>query len=154
MRSRIDNGAADMRHLIHRIGFFRFIGLTVSRVVIVLIFAVLLGGLVMALWNWLLPPIFGLTKIGFLQSVGILILTKLLFSGIPRHDLSRRDHHMHQHMMMHRHHFANRADNDDWMPDGDYKNWRYYRQYWKEQGKENFQEYLRNLKKTDDNISG
>ena len=33
----------------------------------------------MWLWNWLMPLIFGLTKITFWQSLGILLLSHMLF---------------------------------------------------------------------------
>ena len=36
---------------------------------------------VMLLWNWLLPSIFGIVAINFWQALGILILSKLLFGG-------------------------------------------------------------------------
>lgn len=39
------------------------------------------GGAVMLLWNWLLPPIFAIGAITFWQAVGILVLSKILFSG-------------------------------------------------------------------------
>lgn len=35
----------------------------------------------MALWNWLMPVIFGLPRIGFWQSLGILVLAQFLFKG-------------------------------------------------------------------------
>ena len=37
---------------------------------------------VMSLWNWLLPALFGFSRITYLQAVGILVLSKLLFGGI------------------------------------------------------------------------
>lgn len=45
-------------------------------------FAVLFGVAVMLLWNWLMPCIFGLPEITFFQSVGLLVLCKILFGGI------------------------------------------------------------------------
>ena len=36
---------------------------------------------VMLLWNWLLPSIFGIAAINFWQALGILILSKILFGG-------------------------------------------------------------------------
>lgn len=39
---------------------------------------------VMLLWNWLMPLIFGLTTITFLQALGILALSKILFGGFRR----------------------------------------------------------------------
>ncbi len=40
-----------------------------------------LGFVVMSLWNWLTPTLFGLHPITFWQAVGILILSKILFGG-------------------------------------------------------------------------
>lgn len=34
---------------------------------------------VMSLWNWLMPVIFGLTMITFWQALGLLVLSKILF---------------------------------------------------------------------------
>lgn len=42
-----------------------------------------LGVLVMLLWNWLVPNLFiGAREIGYLQALGILVLSKILFGGI------------------------------------------------------------------------
>jgi len=41
-----------------------------------------LGALVMALWNALLPALFGLPVIGFWQALGLLLLSKLLLGGL------------------------------------------------------------------------
>jgi hypothetical protein len=37
---------------------------------------------VMSLWNWLLPALFGFSRITYWQAVGILVLSKILFGGI------------------------------------------------------------------------
>lgn len=43
---------------------------------------ILLGGfVVMSLWNWLMPNIFGLGAITFVQALGLLVLSKILFGG-------------------------------------------------------------------------
>ena len=43
---------------------------------------ILLGGfVVMNLWNWLIPAIFGLGVITFVQALGLLVLSKILFGG-------------------------------------------------------------------------
>ena len=39
----------------------------------------------MLLWNELLPRIFGITSINFWQAAGLLVLTRVLFSGIGGH---------------------------------------------------------------------
>jgi hypothetical protein len=44
-----------------------------------LLFAFLGGELVVHLWNWLLPPLFGWRQITFWQAIGILALCRILF---------------------------------------------------------------------------
>ena len=39
------------------------------------------SAVVMLLWNWLMPAIFGLVTINFWQAAGIFILARILFSG-------------------------------------------------------------------------
>ncbi len=38
--------------------------------------------LVMSLWNWLLPPLFGLPAIGLAKAAGLLVLSRILFGGL------------------------------------------------------------------------
>ena len=47
-----------------------------------MVFVAALGFVVMSLWNWLMPTLFGWHGITFWQAVGILILSKVLFGGI------------------------------------------------------------------------
>jgi len=48
----------------------------------ILLTVVLIIGLpVMWLWNWLMPLIFGLTKISFLQALGLSLLGNMLFNS-------------------------------------------------------------------------
>lgn len=42
---------------------------------------VIFGFIVMTLWNWLAPPVFGWHTINFWQALGILVLSKILFGG-------------------------------------------------------------------------
>lgn len=46
------------------------------------IFTFLGGQLVMQLWNWLMPAIFGLRELTFWQAVGLLLLSRILFGGM------------------------------------------------------------------------
>jgi hypothetical protein len=43
------------------------------------------GGLVMLLWNWLMPALFGLSPITFWQAFGLLALCRILFGGLGLH---------------------------------------------------------------------
>jgi hypothetical protein len=45
-----------------------------------------LGWVVMALWNWLVPALFpGGKDISYLQAMGLLVLSKILFGGFRCH---------------------------------------------------------------------
>ncbi len=46
------------------------------------------GEVVMHLWNWLLPPLFGWRTLGFWQALGLLALCRILFGGL-RHGPGR-----------------------------------------------------------------
>ena len=48
------------------------------------------GEIVMYLWNWLLPPLFGWRQISFWQALGILALCRILFGGHVYRSSSRR----------------------------------------------------------------
>jgi hypothetical protein len=43
------------------------------------------GEVVMRLWNWLLPPLFGWRQLGFWQALGLLALCRILFGGLGGH---------------------------------------------------------------------
>ena len=50
------------------------------------------GGVVMLLWNWLMPPLFGWPQVTFWQAFGLLALCRILFggSGMKGHYRSHR----------------------------------------------------------------
>ena len=47
------------------------------------------GELVLQLWNWLLPPLFGWRQITFWEALGLLALCRILFGGFGLHGSSR-----------------------------------------------------------------
>ena len=47
------------------------------------------GEIVMRLWNWLLPMLFGWRQITFWQAIGILALCRILFGGFGGHRSGR-----------------------------------------------------------------
>ena len=47
----------------------------------ILLFIAIGGVVVLQLWNWLLPPLFGWRQITFWQAIGILALSRILFGG-------------------------------------------------------------------------
>ena len=53
------------------------------------------GEIVMRLWNWLLPSLFGWRQITFWQSIALLALCRILIGGFGLHG-PRRCHGMHR----------------------------------------------------------
>src|SRR6185312_3127727 len=47
----------------------------------IVLFVWLFGELVMHLWNWLLPSLFGFRTITFWQTLGVLLLSRILFGS-------------------------------------------------------------------------
>ncbi len=54
------------------------IAVTLGGVALAALFAFLFGWLVMLLWNWLMPDIFGLPRIGYWQGWGLVLLAHIL----------------------------------------------------------------------------
>ncbi len=59
--------------------FFEKIVIAITTIFIVCIVEFLIAWPFMLLWNWLMPVIFGFCKIGFWQSLGLLILSGMIF---------------------------------------------------------------------------
>ena len=63
-------------------------GYRIAKVLKILLFAVvaltLVSAVVMGLWNWLMPAVFGWRVITFWQALGLLALSRLLFGRFGR----------------------------------------------------------------------
>lgn len=59
----------------------------------------ILGFVVMSLWNWLLPAIFGIKTISYWQAMGLFVLSQILLGGLHRR---HRTHPHHQRRMLER----------------------------------------------------
>ena len=108
--------------------FLRFMGFGIMGIIGIAASGFLFGYFVMLLWNWLMPGIFGIGLITFWQAVGLVILGRMLLGGLPR-----PPHHHHKPWERHK------CDDKS----HDWKKWKYYGQYWKEQGEQNFNEYIK-----------
>ena len=51
------------------------------------------GFFTMYLWNWLMPVLFHLPEITFWQTIGLMVLSRLLIGGFGGHGHHRRGHH-------------------------------------------------------------
>jgi len=110
------------------------------------LFVAVVGVVVMSLWNWLMPMLFGLKIITYWQAFGLLVLAKLIFSGMGGGHLQ---HHGRHHFG--RHHRPWSINDDSFQsPGGDRRNWVHYREYWKERGKKDFEAYLRETGRAND----
>jgi hypothetical protein len=73
----------------------KWIWIAPLAIVAIVLFIVLGGEVVMRLWNWLLPALFGWRQINFWQAIGLLALCRILFGrwgghGPRRYNFRRR----------------------------------------------------------------
>jgi hypothetical protein len=69
-------------------GFLAVLGMALGGLVMAAGIAVVFGFVVMALWNWLMPDLFGLKTITFYQAWGLVLLSHILFKSFPAHHRS------------------------------------------------------------------
>ena len=111
---------------------FKIAGMVVFGIIAAAIFALVFGYFVMLLWNWLMPLIFGITAITYWQAFGVVILAKLIFGAVGR---GGRPHGPS--------HWKKRNPSDKWdMKNGPDK-WKYHRDFWRDEGKEAFDNYIK-----------
>ncbi|MBN1759139.1 MAG: hypothetical protein JW863_12515 [Chitinispirillaceae bacterium] len=128
----------------------RIMMVAIAGVVFATVFALMFGCLVMLLWNWLIPSLFGLKTISYWQAFGVTILSKILFSGV------HPPHRSPIHQRWHRERFKNwihgedgvycRSQKDGFSPE----EMRHYHSFWTEEGESAFKEYLRKKKADSD----
>jgi hypothetical protein len=107
------------------------IGWVILGIIGITAFAFLFGYVVMLLWNWLMPDLFGLKTIVFWQAVGIIILAKLLFGGFSGHGKQSRSGKKPHHREC--------GPND--IKHG-YSKWKHYDKFWKEEGESAYNAYI------------
>ncbi|MDC6366284.1 MULTISPECIES: hypothetical protein [Flavobacteriaceae] len=91
----------------------------------------------MRLWNWLMPDIFGLTTINYWQALGIFIIAKLLFGfGFGGDDKKSKSKHKKNWKSSHKCSSLRR----------DFDEWKHYDQFWKEEGEEAYKSYIERIK--------
>jgi len=111
----------------------RIIGMAFMGVVFAAGFALVFGLLVMWLWNWLMPRLFGLGEITYWQAFGVLLLAKIFFGGFGSHKREPSDH------------FYGRfpSKRDHWIDRKETGDRKQFRQFWKDEGEVKYQEYIR-----------
>jgi hypothetical protein len=126
----------------HTAGPLQRIGWIFGGIVLAVFMAFIFGYFVMLLWNWIMPSIFGLPEIDYWLAFGIIILGRLIFGGFGHGHTSKcRDD---RYYGPHHPRFSHRKPPVDKM-----KDWRYYENFWNDEGKEAFEKYV--AKKTTEN---
>jgi len=70
---------------------FAVIGMAIGGLLLAAGMALLFGFVVMWLWNWLMPDVFGLGTITFWQAWGLVVLSHILFKSFPHHNSHGHD---------------------------------------------------------------
>jgi hypothetical protein len=63
--------------------------MAVEAVTAFVVFIAIGGVAVLELWNWLMPSLFGVPQVSFLQALGILALSRIVFGGSGLSSLKR-----------------------------------------------------------------
>jgi hypothetical protein len=108
---------------------FKIAGVVLLGIIGIGALAVLCGYIVMWLWNWLLPGLFGFSAITFWQGVGIVILARIIFGSFNHRPVS---HH-------HRPSRCKDRSKKKW-----FEKWELYDDFWKEEGEKAFSTYVEN----------
>lgn len=115
--------------------FLRIVGMVFLGLAFAVVFALVFGLVVKLLWNWLMPALFSLGKISYWQAFGIVILAKILFSGFG-HRVGNRHEPFRSKFREHWPFSTERTGGKDW---------RYYRDFWHNEGKAAFEAYVRKV---------
>ncbi|MBN1224198.1 MAG: hypothetical protein JXB23_13205 [Candidatus Aminicenantes bacterium] len=123
------------------------VGWTFLGVCIAVGFALVFGLVVKWLWNWLMPALFGLGTISYLQAFGIVLLAKLLFGSFGHRHNGHHDRFASRHDKWHK--FFGAGDDTDSTPESERKFHTYYSRFWHEEGKKAFEDYIRKIETSD-----
>ncbi|MBD81015.1 MAG: hypothetical protein CL840_19005 [Crocinitomicaceae bacterium] len=117
------------------------IGMVLFGIVAITGLAILFGYILMSLWNWLMPMLFGLPVISYWQAVGLFILAKILFgfgggsgSGGGKSHRRNKEH-----------------CRDKRRRSRDFSKWEHYDKFWEEKGEQAYEDYVKELN-TDDAV--
>lgn len=125
-----------MEHLNHhqtrKSKFGKVVGWIFLGILSAIGFAIVLGYVIMLLWNWLMPEIFGLIAITYWQAVGLFLLVKLFIGGFGHHKSENRKDKFHDR-------FKQKFSKEN------ISKWKHYNQFWKEKGEQAYNEYLEQI---------
>ncbi|MBV7267968.1 hypothetical protein [Winogradskyella luteola] len=93
--------------------------------------AILFGFVIMWLWNWLMPMIFGLTTLTFWEAVGVFILFKILLGGCGGFGGKDKK--------------KTKTSNCNHESKRQFSKWEHYDNFWKEEGNKAYEAYINRL---------
>ncbi|WP_412984079.1 hypothetical protein [Pontimicrobium sp. IMCC45349] len=103
------------------------VGIVIFGIIAITGLAILFGFVLMWLWNWLMPEIFGLTTINYWQAVGLFILLKILLGGCGSGSSKSSNKPKKE------------CDKDS---KRDFSKWKHYDKFWKEEGDALYKQYV------------
>lgn len=116
-------------HKIRKRSPLEIAGMILFGIVAITGLAILFGYVIMWLWNWLMPEIFGLTTLTYWQAVGLFILLKLLLGGCGRDGGGKKS--------------SKKSDHKcKGGSKSDFSKWKHYDDFWKEEGDEHYKQYV------------
>lgn len=113
----------------------KLIGLIILGLLTAVFFGFVFGFFVKLLWNWLMPDLFNLKEITYWQAFGLVILARLIFGsfGSNHNNESKSSGHKKKQWQS--------EDKKEDIKD-EPKNWKFYDEWWKDEGKEAFDDYV------------
>jgi hypothetical protein len=114
---------------------WKIAGLIIFGISAILGFAILFGFVIMLLWNWLMPEIFGLATITYWQAVGIFILFKVLLGGFGS------GRHRRYKSYKHSKYYDRKKSKKDFFK------WKHYDKFWKEEGNQAYEKFAKRMDK-------
>ncbi|WP_109301243.1 hypothetical protein [Aquimarina sp. AU474] len=104
------------------------VGMIIFGAIAITGLVILFGFVIMWLWNWLMPEIFGLTTLTYWQAVGLFILLKILVGGCGSSGSKKSSKHS--------------SDKCKKESKTDFSKWKYYDKFWKEEGDDYYKQYV------------
>ncbi|MEO9511016.1 MAG: hypothetical protein ABJX94_07755 [Flavobacteriaceae bacterium] len=117
-----------------------------AMIVLGILLFLLANYVLMCLWNWLMPELFGLPTIGYWKALGILVLAKIIF-GFGGGDGSSSKKKSYAKSKKHFRPFEKCRPMRR-----DFSDWELYDEFWKEQGEQAFKDYVDKHKNKENDI--
>jgi hypothetical protein len=137
---------------------WRWVGFGILGVLGFFAFAFIGGALIMWLWNSIVTPMFHISTISFWEAIGLAVLARLLFGGFRggwhhggrrwRHGMGRG--YYRGHWNSHGNSCCNTATDEKCECGPEQNKWKYYDEYWKQEGEKGFDDFVKRKSESSD----